>query len=733
MAARGTGLLLMSSGQDDGNPEPDTAAFHDSQEYGLKQPACSEGTAATLPALDETEKTQRLETNRWELRNRRKILMRNLPQDCTSQEIHDLLKGYEIKYCYVDKNKKTAFITLLNGEQAQDVIQKFHQHTLRDRDISVQLQPTDAVLCVTNLPPLFTLHDFEDLVRAYGNTERCLLVYSELTGHSKGYGFVEYMKKDSASKARLELIGKSLAEFTLFAQWMDSNQLTMELVHSKCLCVNKLPKGYNDSDELTQLFSALYKPLFCQLAEDEGGCFVGFAVIEYETAEQAEEVRNSIDGTTVKGSKIQLSFCAPGSPGRSTLAALVAAQGMLHNNRKGLLPEPNPVQIMQSFSNPAMLQMLLQPQQRGRSGKHGSTSGRPHFVNPTVSQALLQINKLHQTQGIGGNSLLQNYSHLQMAQKQLLQLKSAQSNNCKPGLLGEAPASVLQTAMGPSQPGSVEASQRDVHKSILPFYHSPHMSSVLSRMTQEKPSTSVALLEGSGSQNYLQQSGSVLAGHNQPQSQSVSNESPLLNKSSNQTSLLGEPPRDIRLSTNPYLNLASVLAGSTIAGMGLRNIQQHNMNSSTSQEPASQPGLESYLGYSQQYGDYSQEALQQWYDQYSAYSSTQVEQSHSEEQAEQQNSYTAGGEGENYYYQPSSGLAYGNYSAYVQAPPTYYSNAQMTYQAESTVPTNKASTKEKRAYILPATEASPAGYVNQYSEGSAEHYGDSYFKRKKVY
>ncbi|XP_018116250.1 ribonucleoprotein PTB-binding 2 isoform X2 [Xenopus laevis] len=689
MAARDSGLPQMSPGQEeDSNPEAISTASQDSQEYELKQPACSEGAAATLPALDETEKGRRLETSLWELRNRRKILMKNLPHDCTGQDIHDLLKGYEIKYCYVDKNKKTAFVTLLNGEQAQNVIQKFHQHTLRDREISVQLQPTDAVLCVTNLPPLFTLHNFEDLVRAYGNTERCLLVYSELTGHSKGYGFVEYMKKDSASNARLELFGKPLAEFTLFAQWMDSNHMTMELIHSKCLCVNKLPKGYNDCDELTQLFSALYKPLFCQLAEDEGGCFVDFAVVEYETAEQAEAVRNSMDGTTVKGSRIQLSFCAPGSPGRSTLAALVAAQGMLQNNRKGLLPEPNTVQIMQSFSNPAMLQMLLQPQQRGRSGKHGSSSGQPHFVNPTVSHAFLQLNKLHQTQGMGGNSLLQNYSHLQMAQKQLLQLKSAQSNNCKPGLLGEAPVSVLQTSMGSSQPGSVEALQQDVHKSISPFYHSQHMSSVLSRLTQEKQSTSIALLEGSGCQTYLQQSESVPAGQNQPQSQSASTESPLLNKSINQTSLLGEPPRDIRLSTNPYLNLASVLAGSSIAGTGIWNIQQQNMNSLTFQESASQPGLENYLRYSQQYGDYSQS---------------------------------------------SPGLAYGNYNTYVQAPPTYYSNAQMTYQAESTVPSNNASTKEKRTSILSATEASPAGYVNQVSEGSGEHNGDSYFKRKKVY
>lgn len=45
----------------------------------------------------------------------------------------------------------------------------------------------------------------------------------------------------------------------------------------------------------------------------------------------------------------------------------------MHSNQKGLLPEPNPVQIMKSLNNPAMLQVLLQPQlcrQATKPGKH---------------------------------------------------------------------------------------------------------------------------------------------------------------------------------------------------------------------------------------------------------------------------------------------------------------------------------------------------------------------------
>ncbi|CAL8394697.1 unnamed protein product [Boreogadus saida] len=153
---------------------------------------------------------------------------------------------------------RLAFVTLLNGTQAQDAIRSLHHSTVRGRCISVALQPTDSLLCLANLPHAFTGQQFEELVRAYGNIERCFLVYSKLTGHSKGYGFVEYMKKDSASRARSELLGRP--------QWMDVNQLIQEQRSTPVSCVwSKLPLDLCDSEELTQLFSDTYKPVFCHV------------------------------------------------------------------------------------------------------------------------------------------------------------------------------------------------------------------------------------------------------------------------------------------------------------------------------------------------------------------------------------------------------------------------------------------------------------------------------------
>ncbi|KAF3690672.1 Ribonucleoprotein PTB-binding 2 Protein raver-2 [Channa argus] len=248
-----------------------------------RQPEDEEGAAAQssepgiclrdLPDLEPEEIEKRLAKTRQELSNRRKILIKNLPPDTTNQEVHEILKEYELKYCFVDRNKGTAFVTLLNGDQAQDAIRSLHHSTVRGRLINVTLQPTDSLLCLTNLPHTFTAQQFEELVRSYGNIERSFLVYSELTGHSKGYGFVEYMKKDSASRARSELLGRPLGDRSLMVQWMDVNQLSQEEnLHSKCLCVDRLPLDLCDSEELTQLFSETYKPVFCQ---GRGGLTLG--------------------------------------------------------------------------------------------------------------------------------------------------------------------------------------------------------------------------------------------------------------------------------------------------------------------------------------------------------------------------------------------------------------------------------------------------------------------------
>lgn len=74
--------------------------------------------------------------------------------------------------------------------------------------------------------------------------------------------------------------------------------------------------------------SVLISP-FKQLAQGQDGSFRRFAVLEFSTAEMAEEAQRLTDGRLLGGMHIRVSFCAPGPPGRSMLAALIAAQTMV--------------------------------------------------------------------------------------------------------------------------------------------------------------------------------------------------------------------------------------------------------------------------------------------------------------------------------------------------------------------------------------------------------------------
>ncbi|XP_062252174.1 ribonucleoprotein PTB-binding 2 [Platichthys flesus] len=692
-----------------------------------------------LPDLDPEEIEKRLAKTRMELSNRRKILIKNLPPDTTNQEVHEILKEYELKYCFVDRNKGTAFVTLLNGDQAQDAIRSLHHSTVRGRLINVTLQPTDSLLCLTNLPHTFTAQQLEELVRAYGNIERSFLVYSELTGHSKGYGFVEYMKKDSASRARSELLGRPMGDRSLMVQWMDVNQLSQEEnLHSRCLCVDRLPLDLCDSEELTQLFSETYKPVFCQLAQDEGSPVRGFGVVEYESSDQAEAVLTELDRTLVGGQEVRLSPCSPGTTGRSTLAALIAAQGMILSNRKGLLPEPNLAQLLTSLTNPAALQILMRPYHTGkRGGKYGRHSSMP-FLRPPLTTALLTLGKAHQNAMLGNGLVLQNLLHMQLAQQQLLHIKDKRISSVS-SLLGDPSRLLMQKALSLRPPGLValgkgllgDSPTELSQESVPPPTHNPTvvvsaagmMPYLQSRAGEQLGAHSLSTTPSSSSgerqpappgtmvssqvqgQSYALGIPNSGLGHPPPKPPGGVYTSTGHHNSADgcplgsmvncgQSSLLGDPPKEVRMPSNPYLNLASVMPGVVLQGSVGSKTQGGQPGSgmySTSVAPVASQASGSFshsaaptttaqystdtsTDYSQYNQAYTQEAMQQWYQHYQA-----AAQAHSYNTAAPQESTTADYTKE--HTQPPPVATYGDYSSYMQAVTQYYSQPAAANQA----------------------------------------------------
>ncbi|XP_057256330.1 ribonucleoprotein PTB-binding 1 [Pezoporus wallicus] len=672
-----------------------------------------------LPPLDRAEVRSRLARSARQFRNRRKLLIRGLPADVSNQEVHDLLRDYKLKYCFVDKGKGTAFVTLLNRDQAEAAIARLHRSRLRERELSVQLQRPEALLCVANLPLRLSQQQFQELVRPFGSLERCFLVYSARSGHSKGYGFVEYMKKEAAARAKLELLGRRLGTRTLYVHWMDAKHLTPELLHSRCLCVDQLPRGYSDRDELRRRFSAAGAPAFCQLAYGQDGQLQGFAVLEYESPELAELVQEATDGIALAGKHVRVSFCAPGPPGRSMLAALTAAQATALTRGQGLLPEPSVLQILSSLGNPASLQLLLAPLlPAGKQGILGAAPSVPLGSNPALATALLQL---------------------------LLQPRGPQ----RPGILGEAPLSSRpHSALAPAQPpgpilpelpAGPEVPQGRTPIPVAAFPAPLGMDwdggaggPLLPppRPTPAPPAPAQAL-QGLPPPALL---GSVLGGLQKPKP----------SESGAGVSLLGDPPKDFKIPLNPYLNLPSFLPPPSLGGAAPKglNLSPGGLGGSPKAR-LPQPPLPTDAFTFDCQPDLGSRIYPQARDQAGAilggfgHSRTKLPSSPGLERGGGPPPTLPlfySGSPTSYF---TSGLQAGLKQSHIKAlrlPPSSPTDAVLPLPPPSQAKSPGGGQKRSFSQLLPPLEPSPKGcYVGQHSQGLGGHYADSYLKRKRIF
>ncbi|XP_051573253.1 ribonucleoprotein PTB-binding 1-like isoform X2 [Myxocyprinus asiaticus] len=679
-----------------------------------------------LTALSPEEIASRLERTRREFYNRRKIIIKNLPADISNQEVHELLSNYDLKYCFVDRYKGTAFVTLLNGEQAQFAIKEFHQYVLRDREISVQLQPTDAMLCIANLPRAFTQQQFEELVRPFGNIERCFLVHSTTTGHSKGYGFVEYMKKDSAARAKSELLGKQLGSRMLYVHWTEVGSLTYPMLHSQCLCVDRLPQSILTAQDLHNVLTDTHAPIFCQLAQGQDCSFRRFAVLEFSTPEMAEEVQRHTDGRALGGTHIRVSFCAPGPPGRSMLAALIAAQTMALNRGKGLLPEPNAMQILTGLNNPATLKMLMASLIPGhKQGLLGAAPAVPLLANPALSAALMQLllqNQVQQ-QALLGNPLLW---------AQVLHSKEYNLLPCA-GLLSENPLASLPLQQGINMLG--EFPQGGVAQSLglqnepLGPVKQPSLGRPLGRETDTPttpigfPPTSSSALQG--------MSMSLLGGMLGPDGPTLSG-----------VSILGEPPKEV--PQNPFLSAPSIFPSS---GASTRShpYRKRTAVGSTSNQRSNNSIHQNYSlryqeSYTPEFPPLHQDPLAHLYERQEA-----LENAALSSYGEQSRLAGFSDSGSPFSYPPSPPQSsYFSFGVPMSIPSTQLNKAvgmpPITHSGLfSAAPgagmkTPIGGQKRLFSHLIPSPEPSPeGGYVGQHSQGLGGHYADSYLKRKRIF
>lgn len=196
--------------------------------------------------------------------------------------------------------------------KARDSIAVLSSTIFKCHKLSASYGHADSLIFVGNLPFTYTRDDLASLFSPYGDILRCLLVHSPKTGLSKGYGFVEYVKREEAVLAKQQLATKVIGLRSLRVDFSDNGMQTCEDLHSQTLFVDRLPKGFKDDVSLWDLFSQFGLVNFCQVATTPGtGVSRGFAFIDMSTSEEAEHAQVACNGYTFFGQDIRVSFGMP--------------------------------------------------------------------------------------------------------------------------------------------------------------------------------------------------------------------------------------------------------------------------------------------------------------------------------------------------------------------------------------------------------------------------------------
>ncbi len=91
------------------------------------------------------------------------------------------------------------------------------------------------------------------------------MVCSTLTGLSKGYGFVEFARREEALVAKQEMANKVVGARNLRVDFADNGMQTCPDLQSRTLFVDRLPKGFRNDGKLRELFSKHGTVNFCQV------------------------------------------------------------------------------------------------------------------------------------------------------------------------------------------------------------------------------------------------------------------------------------------------------------------------------------------------------------------------------------------------------------------------------------------------------------------------------------
>ncbi|XP_018012743.1 ELAV-like protein 1 isoform X4 [Hyalella azteca] len=148
------------------------------------------------------------------------LIVNYLPQSMTQEEIRSLFSSIgELESCKLIKDKVTGqslgygFVNYVRTDDAERAISQLNGLRLQNKTIKVSYaRPSSeaikgANLYVSGLPKSMTQQDLENMFRAFGSIITSRILCDNITGLSKGVGFIRFDQRVEADRAIQKLNG----------------------------------------------------------------------------------------------------------------------------------------------------------------------------------------------------------------------------------------------------------------------------------------------------------------------------------------------------------------------------------------------------------------------------------------------------------------------------------------------------------------------------------------------
>jgi len=204
-----------------------------------------------------------------------------------------------------------AYVNFHNVGDAERALDTMNFSTIANRPCRIMWSQRDPTLrksgvgniFVKNLDKSIDHKALYDTFSVFGNILSCK-VCTDLNGESLGYGFVHYQTAEAAEKAITHVNGMSIAGHKVHvAHFKPRSERSGDNSKFTNIYIKNLPESM-DKAHLEEMFGKVGAITSSMLSYSPDGTFRGFAFVNYENADEAQEAVRQFNDVEFEGKKL---------------------------------------------------------------------------------------------------------------------------------------------------------------------------------------------------------------------------------------------------------------------------------------------------------------------------------------------------------------------------------------------------------------------------------------------